>query len=838
MKSKNVYFVAVFTAVFTIFVGAFSLSNATAQERDRQGNPDGTVKDLILERIKQIARETEERRKRLEEYDTIGDFDDGFVAVELNGKWGFIDETGKEILPPEFENLGSSDALFFVQLDGKWGCIDKMTGKVVVELKYEDVLPTGVRDGLAPLKLKGKWGFIDEITGKEVVSPKYDKVRHISRGTLFAVNLNDKWGFIDKTGKEVIELKYDELLDFDNGLAMVKLNNKWGFIDKTGKEVDYYSECKKILGWNNGIRKDAQIWWIAFEKANANNFPVVIELAKELIKRGATIENFFDAYTESKATSVPEILEYLDDMTMLEPKPVLTVSIASPETLYKIAERIATLTGTLDEFNNSTLPFRELKGINPELPLIVVFLADGSNRDSLLFLPITDPSKVELPGIGNLLSQSTETANGKYLIEGHPIPWSFVLTQKKDYLVVSSKSSKIKIPDDPAIFIEGMEQFTLGIRLDTENTWREVLKEEKTKEAMWLPFKFFCLVAIQDKIFEQIISNIEKIVPYIDSFAEAFNGDHEEGDTRSITWGISMEAQTGDVNLRITDVVKPDSDLQKLFAFDKGVKTKFSGFAGDENAVLSFSGSERGSDPDEMELFLDAFIEHYVQIRGFDENLGKSFVGKFFDFYKKFWVNAVSADIFDLGCSMGNDGTFVLGVSLADDKAMEDVGEAFLNYLKDAMQNDEKFEECLEEIELNYTTFDGFQMSKFVFPSSIPDKTLYVYWGLKHDAFVLLGGFDPKSEGLLKLAIISMNNPVDCPNNIMRFSLHQFGRLLENFQNDQTDSQQAAVVRAFLDAEDDAEITFSCTCENNTEELQLFISGKIWQAIASILHQQ
>jgi hypothetical protein len=50
------------------------------------------------------------------------------------------------------------------------------------------------------------------------------------------VTLDGKWGFVDKTGKEVIPLKYDWVIDFYDGLAEVELDSKWGFIDKKGNE--------------------------------------------------------------------------------------------------------------------------------------------------------------------------------------------------------------------------------------------------------------------------------------------------------------------------------------------------------------------------------------------------------------------------------------------------------------------------------------------------------------------------------------------------------------------------------------------------------------------------
>ena len=79
-------------------------------------------------------------------------------------------------------------------------------------------------------------------------------IKHVgtfSNGLAYVVKDN-KWGFIDKTEKEVIPCIYDEAHDFDNGLAQVKKNGKWGFIDTTGKEVipciyrGVYPFCKGV----------------------------------------------------------------------------------------------------------------------------------------------------------------------------------------------------------------------------------------------------------------------------------------------------------------------------------------------------------------------------------------------------------------------------------------------------------------------------------------------------------------------------------------------------------------------------------------------------------------
>lgn len=46
-----------------------------------------------------------------------------------------------------------------------------------------------------------------------------------------------KYGLIDKNGRLVLEVKYNAISDFSEGLASVKKGQKWGYIDKTGKFV-------------------------------------------------------------------------------------------------------------------------------------------------------------------------------------------------------------------------------------------------------------------------------------------------------------------------------------------------------------------------------------------------------------------------------------------------------------------------------------------------------------------------------------------------------------------------------------------------------------------------
>lgn len=183
------------------------------------------------------------------EYDTIGEFSEGLADAEKDGKWGFIDKTGKAVIPFQYswaEYLwpdGSSstfrpfgefhEGLATVLKDGKFGYIDK-TGKEVIPRQYQTAM--SFSEGLAAVEKDGKWGFIDK-TGKEVIPFQYNEISSFSEG-LAAVLVSGKgWAFIDKTGKEVLSVPYDDVYSFSEGLAAVKEDGKWGYIDRTGKLV-------------------------------------------------------------------------------------------------------------------------------------------------------------------------------------------------------------------------------------------------------------------------------------------------------------------------------------------------------------------------------------------------------------------------------------------------------------------------------------------------------------------------------------------------------------------------------------------------------------------------
>jgi hypothetical protein len=188
-------------------------------------------------------------------------FHDGLAMIEINGKKGFIDKTGRVAIAPEFSyaypfSEGLAAATKSSSGDDGWGFIDK-TGKWVVSPRFD--WASSFQEHLAPVNRKHDCGYID-ITGAYVLQPPVspnekdcatvwgDFVEGLSRW-----KFGTKYGFIDRSGRIVIEPKFDLTFQFSEGLAAVQIDGKWGYIDKAGNLVIEPRILSSAKDFHNGL---------------------------------------------------------------------------------------------------------------------------------------------------------------------------------------------------------------------------------------------------------------------------------------------------------------------------------------------------------------------------------------------------------------------------------------------------------------------------------------------------------------------------------------------------------------------------------------------------------
>ncbi len=175
-------------------------------------------------------------------------------------KYGYLNKKTKAVvIPHQFDEAKTFyEGLALVKKDGK---------EYVINPKGETVIPPNESliyhfdrfvNGLLRIQNKAdnKLGFIDK-TGRIIIEPTYLGVENFwDSGLALAYTkpmIPD--GYIDKTGTLVIKNEYDHLYDFTEGMAMVMLDGKYGFINTKGELAipTIYTFENDVSNFSNGF---------------------------------------------------------------------------------------------------------------------------------------------------------------------------------------------------------------------------------------------------------------------------------------------------------------------------------------------------------------------------------------------------------------------------------------------------------------------------------------------------------------------------------------------------------------------------------------------------------
>src|SRR5207244_543608 len=125
-----------------------------------------------------------------------------------------------------------------IKSKGKAGVIDTSGAKIIPPV-YEDIR---LGNGPSPIaaKKRGKWGYIN-LEKNTMIGFKYDDAMEFSEG-LATAKLHNHYGVINIAGKTIIPFQYDFISPFKNGVAIVKKNNLFGMITSDNTQlvpIDY-----------------------------------------------------------------------------------------------------------------------------------------------------------------------------------------------------------------------------------------------------------------------------------------------------------------------------------------------------------------------------------------------------------------------------------------------------------------------------------------------------------------------------------------------------------------------------------------------------------------------
>ena len=190
-----------------------------------------------------------------------------YITIDKNNKYKVVDSKDNIIIDKDYTYIEYLPGDYFiVERDSKNGIIDS-NGKSVIELKYDsisrinetDILQMETEQNITLYNLDMKEIVsMDNAIIKEVKDEKsyiliysdtdfkyLDKEGNIltsqaifENNTLFAKNINGKWGFVDKYGNLKIQNDYELVTDFNKyGFAGIKKDGKWGSINQNGEII-------------------------------------------------------------------------------------------------------------------------------------------------------------------------------------------------------------------------------------------------------------------------------------------------------------------------------------------------------------------------------------------------------------------------------------------------------------------------------------------------------------------------------------------------------------------------------------------------------------------------
>ena len=139
------------------------------------GQSDTTEVESVDENLVQL---TPEFIEAIQKYDQLSLFSEGYAAVCKNGKWGYIDKAGQEVIPCKYDWANTfHEGLASVRFsyDSGYGFIDT-TGREVIRHRREIAVPGDFSEGLVVVKNEGNdHFFVLDKEGRKVFQGSYGK---------------------------------------------------------------------------------------------------------------------------------------------------------------------------------------------------------------------------------------------------------------------------------------------------------------------------------------------------------------------------------------------------------------------------------------------------------------------------------------------------------------------------------------------------------------------------------------------------------------------------------------------------------------------------------------
>jgi len=169
-------------------------------------------------------------------YQVVYGFTDSTYVAKHNGKCGVIDNKENIIVPFKYKELNGCDEKGWaraVDAKGRSGFIN-WKGKTMLRFR-KDLRYSSFNDDRAAFYKNNRCGFVDR-TGKVVIEPVYQRENGFFEG-FCGVSNGARYGYINKNGDTLLPIIYGYAGHFRNGYGNFSIHAECGLIDSTGKEI-------------------------------------------------------------------------------------------------------------------------------------------------------------------------------------------------------------------------------------------------------------------------------------------------------------------------------------------------------------------------------------------------------------------------------------------------------------------------------------------------------------------------------------------------------------------------------------------------------------------------
>ena len=188
-----------------------------------------------------------------EESEDVGVFSAGYCPVMLEGQWGFVDESGKIVVPIKFKQVSAfspRNLAAVIDNENKVYFIDAEGNKKIAVKNIDNVKEIGyIWENVFSVYNGREWSFYN--VNSEKVFGGFEEVTSLANGVV-ACSKNHKWDFYDTEGKKLSDGNFDSVITdernivFRNECAFVSKNGKVHMVNAQGKDIsnEYYEEAE------------------------------------------------------------------------------------------------------------------------------------------------------------------------------------------------------------------------------------------------------------------------------------------------------------------------------------------------------------------------------------------------------------------------------------------------------------------------------------------------------------------------------------------------------------------------------------------------------------------